>query len=244
MSKNILITGASSDVGIAFLKEENPAWDTAFLQYRTMSPALEEAADRLKKIKNVHLMQADFEDAESIKKMISEIKETGETPNQILHLPAPKAHNLQFRKETVTAFRQGFEIGVESAVRILQAFLPGMSKAGYGRVVFMLSSYTQGIPPKNQSAYVTNKYALLGLMKALSAEYAEHGITVNGISPEMMETKFLSDVPEMIVEMNASSLPIGRNVRVEEVLPVLNYLLSDEAAAMTGQNIVISGGKS
>jgi len=68
------------------------------------------------------------------------------------------------------------------------------------------------------------------------------GLTVNGISPDMMETKFLSDVPQLIVEQNAANSPIGRNVYVEEVVPVVSYILSDLGAAMTGQNIAITGG--
>lgn len=68
--------------------------------------------------------------------------------------------------------------------------IPNMAKKKYGRIVFMLTSCTINNPPKYQSSYVTVKYALLGLMKALAVEYADRGITVNGVSPDMMETKF------------------------------------------------------
>jgi 3-oxoacyl-[acyl-carrier protein] reductase len=89
---------------------------------------------------------------------------------------------------------------------------------------------------------VTVKYALLGLMKSLAVEYADKGITVNGVSPDMMETKFLSDIPEMIVEQNRENSPLGRNILVEEVTPLMKHMLSDAGASMTGQNIGITGG--
>ena len=59
----------------------------------------------------------------------------------------------------------------------------------------MLTSCTTNIPPKYLASYVTSKYALLGLVKALSNEYADKGIRINGISPSMIETKFLENIP-------------------------------------------------
>lgn len=107
----------------------------------------------------------------------------------------------------------------------------------------MLTSCTENVPPKYLSPYVTVKYALLGLMKSLAAEYAEKGITVNGVSPDMMETRFLSEVSDIIVEKSAMTSPLGRNLTVQDAVPAFEYLLSDAAAAMTGQNLVISGGR-
>ncbi len=106
----------------------------------------------------------------------------------------------------------------------------------------MLTAYVIGVPPKFQSPYITVKYGLLGLMRNLAAEYAGKGITVNGVSPDMIETKFLSQIPELIIEQNAKNTPMGRNLRVEEVVPTFEYLLSDGADLVTGQNIGVTGG--
>ena len=58
----------------------------------------------------------------------------------------------------------------------------------------------------------------------------------------MMETKFLSDLPDLIREQSAKNNPLGRNITVGETVPVIAYLLSDESGAVTGQNIGITGG--
>lgn len=174
--------------------------------------------------------------------MIEAIKSDGRIPNHVVHFPAPKAYNMQFNKDKWENFDMGWEISVHSIVSILKAFIPNMAKQKYGRIVFMWTSCTINNPPKYQSSYVTVKYALLGLMKVLAVEYADRGITVNGVSPDMMETKFLSEIPEYIVEKNKENSPIGRNIYVEEVVPIMKYLLSDVAVAMTGQNIGVTGG--
>ena len=88
----------------------------------------------------------------------------------------------------------------------------------------------------------TVKYALLGLMRNLASEYAAKGVMVNAVSPDMMETKFLSGLPELILEQNAKKNPLGRNIHVEEVTPTIEYLLSSASDIVTGQNIGVTGG--
>lgn len=242
MSKILLITGASSEVGMQLVQAVYTEYEKIYLQYQTMNDDLANMIEMLSEQVDIVPIQADFLDVDSVQAMVKQIKETSVLPNCIVHLPAPKAHNKQFHKEKWDNFETAWEISVHSIVKILQAFLPVMSKQKYGRIVFMLTSYTYNYPPKFQSSYVTIKYALLGLMKSLSVEYMDKGITVNGVSPDMMETKFLSELPELIVEQNRARSPLGRNIYVKEVIPVIQHMLSDLGASMTGQNICISGG--
>ena len=134
------------------------------------------------------------------------------------------------------------QVSVYSIVEILKSFLPEMQKQKFGRILLMLSAYVQIPDPKFAAPYVTAKYALLGLMKDVAAEYASKGITVNGISPQMIETKFLKDVPELIVEQQRAAGPLQRLLQKEDILPMMKLLLSEEAAAITGENIGITGG--
>ena len=159
-----------------------------------------------------------------------------------MHLPAPKIYNKQFHKDKWMNYEKGWQVSFHSIVEILQAFIPFMVAQHYGRIIFMLTNSTLNLPVKFQASYVSIKYALLGLMKSLSVEYVDKGITVNGISPDMMSTKFLSELPEMIIENNTFNSPLKRNIYVEEVIPVFELILSDLGAAITGQNIGISGG--
>lgn len=242
MKKILLITGASSDVGMELIKTIGTDYEVIYAQYHRMNEEFQRLVNKVNENANIIPLEADFTNSESVSMMIEQIKEKGMIPNQIVHLPAPKAYNKQFHKDDWSNYDEAWEISVHSIVTILKAFMPAMVKNHYGRVVFMLSSYTRNMPPKFQSSYVTVKYALLGLMKSLSVEYMSKGITVNGVSPNMMETKFLSELPHLIIEQNAENSPLGRNVFVKEVLPVINYLLSDAGAAMTGENIAITGG--
>ena len=160
----------------------------------------------------------------------------------IIHLLVKKINNQKFIKSSWKQFDNEMQVSLYSIVMILKELIPQMMKQKYGRIIIMLSSYTLNIPPKFLSSYVTVKYALLGLIKSLSVEYANKGITINGISPEMIETKFLSDIPKLIVQKNAQDSPLGRNLYVQDIIPMFLYLLSDEAEVITGQNFGITGG--
>ena len=107
----------------------------------------------------------------------------------------------------------------------------------------MLSSVVNGAPPAFCANYVTTKYALLGLMRALAAEYAGKGITVNGVSPAWVETKFNANQPHVMAELNAKESPVGRNLVAGDVVPAIEYLLSDGADCVNGQNLLINFGR-
>lgn len=242
MEKVLLVTGASSELGINLINKVYSDYKRIYLQYRNMNDQLQETIDYLKGKTEIVLFKVDLSNVLDVNKMIADINESMILPNCIVHFPAPKAYNMQFHKDKWENYDLGWIVSVRSIVMILQAFVKNMARNKYGRIVFMLTNYTNNLPAKYQSSYVTVKYALLGLMKSLSVEYIDKGITVNGVSPDMMETKFLSNLPELIIEQNKANSPIGRNIYIKEVVPIMEYMLSDLGAAMTGQNIVISGG--
>ena len=225
--KVLFVTGASSDVGQALILQIADQYDTIVAHYCHSHESIDALAQKFPgKIQKV---KADLADPKEVRAMIDGMIKEQWLPDHIVHLAAPKTTNERFHKMDPVRLDQAFEVSVRSIFHILQSFVPHMSKQKYGRVVFMLTSYCLGLPPKYQSAYVTSKYALLGLMKALATEYDSKGITVNGISPEMIDTKFLSDLPDLIVEENAAKSPLKRNLQVDDVVPMLAYLLSDAA---------------
>lgn len=244
MKKNLLVIGASSDIGMEMILDIASDYEHIFLQYRKMNDKLQQIAEKLTNDgQNVHLLKVDLLDKSQIYTMLDDIIQTNHIPNNIIHLSAQPTYNLHFHKDKIQNYQSAWQVSVESILIILNKLLPFMIKQKYGRIIFMLSSYTNNMPPKYQSCYVTTKYALWGLMKSLAVEYIEKGITVNGISPDMIETKFLQNIPELIIQNNAEQSPLKRNIFISEIIPVIKYMLSDCGGAMTGQNIVINGGK-
>lgn len=133
-----------------------------------------------------------------------------------------------------------WRLHVDAVIRLADALLPAMAAAGHGRVVLIGSRVAQGKAGRSQ--YAATKAALLGLARSWAAEVVASGVTVNVVSPAATQTAMTDDPARRDV---APVLPpIGRLILPDEVAATVAFLLSDSAAAITGQDIAICGGAS
>jgi 3-oxoacyl-[acyl-carrier protein] reductase len=240
MNKSIIfITGASSDIGIQLIKSITE--DCLIIgHYNTSNESLLAVS---KEISNELItIQANLLKEEEIYSMLNLIEQNYGVPNKIVHLAASKFENIRFKSIEWGKFKSEIEVSLMSIVIILNRFLPKLAINKSVKLLIMISSLNLNVPPKALVQYTTVKYALLGLMKALASEYADKGITVNAVSPSMIETKFLSNINEKFVELAAASHPLKRNAVVADVIPTIKLLLSEQSDYINGTNIPITGG--
>jgi len=123
-----------------------------------------------------------------------------------------------------------------------QAALPGMRERGWGRVVNTSSIGSLG--NIGQANYAASKAGVIGLTKTLALEYAKYGVTVNAVAPGPVMTAMLAGVPDHIKERIIAQVPVGRIASPDEIAGVHAFLVSDEAAFITGQVLFVDGGMS
>lgn len=243
MDKIYCVIGATSDIGKAYIQELDKQNEkiTVIAIYFGNKNELEKLEKELKNIK-IDAIECDLSNNKNVQKTIEYIKEKYETPTHFLHLAARKFEYVKFSKFNWENVLNDLEIQVHSFAEIMKAFLPIMSKQKYGKVVVMLSSVTKNLPPKYLSSYTITKYALMGLVNSLVSEYREKGIQINAVSPTMVETRFLENIDERLIEMTAMNSGMKRNVKIEEVVGAIKYLMSDEAEYVNGLNLAMTGG--
>jgi 3-oxoacyl-[acyl-carrier protein] reductase len=133
-----------------------------------------------------------------------------------------------------------WRLHVSAACRLADRLLPAMAAAGFGRVVLIGSRAAEGIAGRSQ--YAASKAALRGLARSWAAELVQRGVTVNVVAPAATDTGMLADPARAVVPPRLP--PMGRLIRPSEVAAAVAFLLSDDAAPITGQVLTLCGGAS
>lgn len=224
-AQSVLVTGSSAGIGRAIAQH---------LLLTGWSVLGMDRSDATLSDPSYRHVQADLTDAAVIKKALD-----GESLTAFVHaagvLRVGKAGELD-----LSAGDQMWAIHNQAAAVLTNALVPSMVQRRQGRIVYVGSRVSQGMPGRGQ--YAATKAGLVAMARSWAAELAPFGVTLNVVSPAATSTSMLSD------PQRASSQPklppIGRLIQPEEVAALVGYLLSPSGAAITGQEITICGGSS
>ena len=137
------------------------------------------------------------------------------------------------------------DVNLNGVFHCIQAVLPDMIEAGWGRIVNISSSSTHSGQPY-MSPYVAAKSAVNGLTKSLALEYGPAGITVNAVPPGFIDTPMLRKSEArgyLVVEKNIEATPVRRIGKPEDIAAACAFLISEEAGYITGQILGVNGGR-
>ncbi|HEX3803910.1 MAG TPA: SDR family oxidoreductase [Solirubrobacteraceae bacterium] len=134
-------------------------------------------------------------------------------------------------------------VNIEAPFLLCAKLLPAMAASGGGRVVNIVSNTVWSPPGPGMVAYITTKGALLGMTRALAVEYGGSGVTVNAVAPGLTPTPgSTSDTPQEVFDAVRSQQALDRPLDAADVAGAVAYLVSDDAAAVSGQAIRVDGG--
>lgn len=241
MAKNFLIIGATSDIVLNYLFSENWGRDDHILaHYYGNKDKLDEFVKSTKC--KCETFEADFLSDDGINSFCDYITESDFVPTHILHVSALPVKTVPFRMENWSDYQRQVDVQCKSFFEILRIVLPLMGKAKNGKIVSIISSCVLGVPPKGMASYTSSKYMLMGMLKSAAAEYSSKNIQINMISPSTVATKF-NELNQKAAELAARENPLGRNANVDDIIPSIRFLLSDENTYISGVNIPITAGE-
>ncbi|MGE0331429.1 MAG: SDR family oxidoreductase [Ramlibacter sp.] len=240
--KTALVTAAGQGIGracvLAMAAEGAQVWAT------DVNPKLLDSYDGVPHVRTVVL---DVLDKAAITRVVGELP-----PLDVLFNCAGYVHNGSILDATDADWDFAFNLNVRAQFWMIQAVLPGMlahnGGKGGGSIINMASvcSSLKGLP--NRFIYGTSKAAVVGLTKAVAADYVGRGIRCNAIAPGTVDTPSLADRinsyedPEQARKNFIARQPMGRLAQAHEIAPIVVYLASDESIFASGQVFAIDGG--
>jgi NAD(P)-dependent dehydrogenase (short-subunit alcohol dehydrogenase family) len=248
VGRHALVTGGGSGVGkaIALALAEAGVDVTICGRRADMLEAVAAESER------IHCIVADVTDEHAVSALY-EKAEAARGPFDIVVANAGSAESAPAHKTTLTDWRKTLDVNLTGSFVTVKPALAGMAARKAGRIVFIasvagLKGYAYVAP------YVAAKHGVIGLMRALAAETAKSGVTVNAVCPGYVETDMLDHAVSTIVEKTgrsaeearatlAAANPQNRFVQPDEVAETVLWLCSEKAQSITGQAISISGGE-
>ena len=236
--KTALVTAAGQGIGrataLAFAAEGASVWAT--------DVSLDKVAD-LSATPGVTVRKLDVLDETDIAKVADEIAAPA-----VLFNCAGFVHNGSILECTPKDWDFSFDLNVRAMYMMIRALLPKMLQRGSGSIINVASvaSSVKGVP--NRFAYTASKAAVIGLSKAIAADFVAKGIRCNAICPGTIDTPSLTERinayadPVKARQDFIARQPMGRLGRAEEIAHAALYLAADESQFVTGQTLIVDGG--
>jgi 3-oxoacyl-[acyl-carrier protein] reductase len=234
MTRTILITGATSSFGQELIARL-PSETRIIAQSRQPLRAIISKDPRIINVIS-DLSKSDFlKDFESQVdfSQVDEVVHFASAPMRLQNFSATKSEQL------LVDYQTNFLSIVSLLARVAATRKQNLRQI---RVVLTLTGMLRS-PEKGETSYITSKFALLGLIKSLSAEYSGNDLRINAVSPSLVETRFVRHFPEFLRKDISNKHPMKRHCTVAEVIDSIVFLLSPQSSFINGQNIFINGGE-
>lgn len=250
--KTAVVCGSTQGIGKAIAMQMATAGARIVLIARN-AEKLQQTLAEIKELNNLEhaCFQADFNDTDSLQEVAKQIAEAYSVDILVNNTGGPPGGSIADAQ--INAFESAFRQHLLANHTLVQHLLPGMKSRRFGRIINIISTSVK-IPLKGLGVSNTIRGAVANWSKTLAGETAAHGITVNNILPGATETERLKNIitgkstqhqvaQEEIEKEMLHEIPAGRFGKPEEPAYAAVFLASDQAAYITGTNIVVDGGR-
>ena len=241
MSRIALVTGGTGGIGSAICQRLAQMGHRVATNYRDEARAREWQARMKASGFEVAIVPGDVGTPESAEAMIKGV-ESQLGPVDILINNAGITRDGTFHKMGASQWGDVINTNLNSCFNVTRPVIDGMRNRKWGRIV-QISSINGLKGQYGQANYAAAKAGMHGFTISLARENAKLGITVNTVSPGYVATDMVMAVPEDVRAKIVAEIPTGRLGKPEEIAFAVSFLVSDEAAWITGSNLDINGGQ-
>jgi 3-oxoacyl-[acyl-carrier protein] reductase len=235
-----IVTGASQGIGENIAIELSRAGADVIL-VDIQKEKLEEVADKVARNKGkASVFCADVSRLDQVKEVTEKVIQDHKRIDHLVNNAGITRDNLLMRM-TEEEWDAVLTVNLKGVFNFSKAVIRNMISNRYGRIV-NISSVVGQMGNPGQTNYAASKAGVLGFTKALAREVAPRGITVNAIAPGYIATPMTENLPEQVKKIFIELIPMKRFGSPDEIAHAVKFLLSEEAAYITGQVINVNGG--
>jgi len=239
--RTALISGASRGIGRATAALFAAHGAHVWINYCNSHSAADAVCQEIRSSGGTcDVIRADVTHEADVREMMRRISDAGGI-DMLVNNAGPKITAKPFEERSWIEMTEVFDQIVGSAFLVTKAALPSLKETG-GAIVNVLSSACLQRTSHNWLPYVSAKSALHAMSKNLAQELGPSGITVNMVSPSLVDTDLVAGTPDRMRQMTIGRTPLRRLATVDDVAGAILLLVSPYARFVTGENLLVTGG--
>ncbi len=240
--KTILVTGGSRGIGRAAALRLASEGARVGVNYATRRDKADEVVSEIAAAGGVAVaVQGDVTSPEQVQPMVQETRAAFGPIDMLVHSAGlsilEKAEDVTFE-----TWRQVMSVNLDGTFHVIHALQDEMIARKFGRIV-LLSSIAALRERKNQVHYSAAKAGVIAMARCLAEAWAEHNIRINTICPGLIATDMGKLMSPEATQYVIANTPMRRLGTPAEIAAAIRFLLSDESSFITGQSLVVSGGR-
>jgi 3-oxoacyl-[acyl-carrier protein] reductase len=237
-----LVTGGSRGIGRACAEELAQAGADVAINYVSNVASAREAVEAVERLgRRAFPIQADVSQPAEVDHMVRMVEQTL-GPIELLVNNAGVFDYVPHGELTLEMWQRTLNVNLTGSFLVTWAVKEGMLARRFGRIVNVTS--ISALQPRPLSiAYAASKAGMMGLTRSTAAAFAGHNIRVNGVAPGLIETEIIEGVSAEAVDKIVSATPLQRIGQPVDVARVVRFLMTDDSEFMTGQTLVVCGGR-
>ena len=237
MGRNVLIIGASGDIGVAIAEQLAMEDYQLILHYHKNKDSLERLKQRINEENILMEIGADLSSEIEVNKLLDQLI----YPIDAIIFASGTAHYGLFQDLSVDEMNSMLALHVTAPLTITKKLLVPMIQKQAGKIIFITSIWGS-IGASHEVIYSTVKGAQNSFVKSLAKEVAPSGIMVNGVSPGFIDTKMNHHLLEEEKQALISDIPVNRSGTPNDVAHTVRFLLDERSSYIQGEIIQVSGG--
>ena len=246
MEKIVLITGATSGIGLATAKRFGKEGYTVIANGIDPEQIAEAKKEFAREGIKSEVMQFDVTDEQAVGQAVGEISQRHDHLDTVVNCAGGLGGRSRFEDMTTEFYRHVLALNLDSVFYVTRACIPLLKKGTDPSIINFASNAAQNAGGPGAGIYGTSKAAVLTLTRAFAKDLAEYGIRANGVSPGTINTPFHDATRKnnpALFESWKNNILLKRFGTPEEVANVVYFLAGKEASFLTGEIIQVNGGQ-